>query len=78
MSVAAGPRVGTAGGWLALGIVAFLVASPVAVIVTSILDPSTSMWADLWETRLPGMIVDTLTLLVTVVAGTLLLGTALA
>ena len=71
-------RVGTAGGWFALGIVTFLVASPVAVIVTSIFDPTTTMWSDLWATRLPGMIVDTLTLLVTVVAGTLLLGTALA
>lgn len=36
------------------------------------------MWARQWETRLPGMIVDTTVLLVTVLAGTLLLGTGLA
>lgn len=61
-----------------LGIVAAAIASPVVVIVTSILDPTPSMWTDLWQTRLPGMIVDTTTLLVTVVTGTLLLGAALA
>ncbi|MGA1074332.1 MAG: ABC transporter permease [Ilumatobacteraceae bacterium] len=55
-----------------------LVASPVAVIMASILTPDRAMWSELWATRLPGMITDTLTLLVTVVAGTVVLGTALA
>ena len=36
------------------------------------------MWARQWETRLPGMILDTTVLLVAVLAGTLLLGTGLA
>ena len=78
MVSAAKTRLGTTWGWLALGIVSFLVASPVVVIVTSILNSTTTMWAELWETRLPGMIIDTTTLLVTVVTGALLLGTALA
>ena len=59
-------------------IVAGLLAAPVVVIVSSIIDPTPSMWSDLWETRLPGMITDTVTLLVTVVLGTLILGTGLA
>jgi iron(III) transport system permease protein len=53
-------------------------AFPVVVIAWSILDPDTAMWSNLWQTRLPGMIVDTTTLLVTVVPATVLLGCALA
>jgi iron(III) transport system permease protein len=59
-------------------VVAGLVATPVAVIVMSIVDPTPQMWSDLWDTRLPGMITDTVTLLVTVVAGTVIVGTGLA
>ena len=69
---------GRAGGWLSIALVVSLVVSPVAVIVASILDPTPSLWAELWRTRLPGMITDTLTLLVTVLVGTILLGTSLA
>lgn len=58
--------------------VAALVASPITVIVWSVVDPSTEVWQRLWETRLPGMIRDTATLLVVVLAGTLVLGTGLA
>ena len=58
--------------------IAALVASPVVVILASVLDPTTEMWSQLWETRLPGMIRDTVVLLVTVVAGTVVLGTGLA
>lgn len=71
-------RASSASGWVGLLAVAALVAAPVVVIVSSIIDPTPSMWSDLWETRLPGMITDTVTLLVTVVLGTLVLGTALA
>ena len=53
-------------------------AAPVAVVVWSLAEPSGDVWANLWATRLPGMITDTVTLLVTVLTGTLLLGTALA
>jgi iron(III) transport system permease protein len=59
-------------------LVAVLVAAPVAVILGSMIEPTPQMWSGLWATRLPGMITDTVTLLVMVVAGTTLLGTALA
>lgn len=55
-----------------------LVASPVVVLTWSLTDPATEVWQRLWETRLPGMIVDTITLLATVVLATILLGTGLA
>ncbi len=58
--------------------IAIAVAIPVLVVVWSIVQPSTEVWRELWETRLPGMIRDTATLLVTVLAGTIVLGTALA
>lgn len=71
-------RSSSAAGWLTMCVVAGLVAAPVVVIVSSIIDPTPSMWSELWQTRLPGMISDTVTLLVTVVVGTLVLGTGLA
>ncbi len=55
--------------------VAIAVSIPVLVIVWSIVQPSTEVWEELWATRLPGMIRDTATLLVTVLLGTLVLGT---
>ena len=58
--------------------VALAVSIPVLVIVWSIVQPSTEVWEELWATRLPGMIRDTTTLLVSVLVGTLLLGTSLA
>lgn len=61
-----------------VGAVAVAVATPVLVVIWSITDPSTDVWRELWRTRLPGMWRDTLTLLVTVLAGTLVVGTALA
>lgn len=63
---------------MAIIAIATLVASPVIVILASILTPDRAMWSELWATRLPGMIADTVTLLVTVVTGTVVLGTALA
>lgn len=58
--------------------IAVAVSVPVLVIVWSIVQPSTDIWEELWATRLPGMIQDTATLLVTVLVGTLVLGTSLA
>lgn len=63
---------------LAVAAVAIAVSIPVLVTVWSIVQPSTDVWSELWATRLPGMLRDTATLLVTVLAGTLVLGTALA
>ncbi len=60
-----------------LGIVA-LVASPVLVLAWSWRDPSGDVWAELWRTRLPGMITTTVILLIAVVGGTVVLGTSLA
>ncbi len=65
-------------GWATiLGIVA-LVASPVLVLAWSLVDPSTDVWAELWRTRLPGMIWSTAVLLGAVVSGAIVLGTSLA
>jgi iron(III) transport system permease protein len=58
--------------------IALVLAVPILVIVWSIVQPSTDVWRELWATRLPGMIRDTATLLVTVLAGTIVLGTSLA
>jgi iron(III) transport system permease protein len=63
---------------IAITAVAVAVSVPVLVIVWSMVEPSTDVWRQLWATRLPGMIRDTATLLVAVLAGTVVLGTALA
>jgi len=68
----------TLSGSIVVGAIAVTVAVPVLVIVWSVVQPSTDVWSELWATRLPGMIRDTATLLVTVLAGTIVLGTALA
>ncbi|MFN3257061.1 MAG: ABC transporter permease [Ilumatobacter sp.] len=65
-------------GWVAIVAVASIVAVPVVVTIASILEPNTAVWRELWNTRLPGMIRDTVTLLVTVVVGSTVLGTGLA
>ena len=57
-------------GWATIIPSVALVASPVIVVLASILAPDRAMWARQWETRLPGMIVDTTALLVTVLVGT--------
>jgi iron(III) transport system permease protein len=61
-----------------ISLVAVVLSVPLLVIGWSIIDPSTEVWQDLWATRLPGMIGETALLLVLVLAGTLVLGTALA
>ena len=68
----------TLSGSIVIFAIAFVVALPILVIVWSIVQPSTDVWRELWATRLPGMIRDTATLLVTVLAGTVVLGTSLA
>ncbi len=65
-------------GWVAIVAVAAVVAAPVAVIIASILEPTAEVWQELWDTRLPGMIRDTVTLLVVVVVGSTIIGTGLA
>jgi iron(III) transport system permease protein len=71
-------RLSSVSGWATiLGIVA-LVASPVLVLAWSLVDPSREVWAELWRTRLPGMIISTSILLVAVVGGTIIVGTGLA
>lgn len=58
--------------------VAIVVATPVVMLVTSVLTPSRDVWAQQWATRLPGEIRTTATLLVGVTLGTVVLGTGLA
>jgi iron(III) transport system permease protein len=65
-------------GWAATLAITAVVAAPVAVLAASAADPSVDVWVRLWQTRLPGMIRDTVLLLVLVLAGTLVLGTGLA
>ena len=69
---------GVALGWMTIILVVAAFASPVAVLAWSLFDPATDVWRQLWSTRLPGMIVDTVVLLVVVVAGTVIVGTLLA
>lgn len=66
-------------GWPAVAIAAALaVVAPVAVVASSILTPSTDVWRQLWDTRLPAQLRDTVVLLVGVGLGTLVLGVSLA
>ncbi len=58
--------------------IALLAIAPVAVIGWSLLSPSVEIWRHLWETRLPDMLVSTVSLLVLVIIGTLILGGGLA
>lgn len=73
-----GRRTRSIPAWIASVTVAAIVAAPVAVTVWSIATPDGAIWRELWDTRLPGMIADTLILLGAVLTGTLLLGTGLA
>jgi iron(III) transport system permease protein len=58
--------------------VAALVILPVAVIASKALTPSTDVWRRLWDNRLPEMLTSTVTLLVLVSFGTMLLGVSMA
>ena len=55
-----------------------LVVAPIAFLAVNILSPETDVWRQQWDTRLPGQIVSTITLLVGVGIGTLVLGGGLA
>lgn len=66
------------GGWAIILAVVGLFASPVVVLAWSLVDPASEVWAQLWQTRLPRMIVDTAVLLVAVVCGAVIVGTSLA
>jgi len=60
--------------WLA----ALLVVTPVALLATSVISPNAEVWRQQWDTRLPGQLIDTVTLLVGVSLGSLALGCGLA
>jgi len=65
-------------GFLPAAILAAFVVTPVVVVLSSILSPSTDVWAHLWATRLPTMLASTATLVIAVGLGSLILGTSLA
>lgn len=78
MKLGAGDRL-SAAGWPAVAwIAAVLVIAPIALLVTSIVDPSEDVWRQQWETRLPSQIYETVVLLVGVTIGCLTLGVGLA
>lgn len=62
---------------LMLGL-ALAVLAPLLLVATNLLSPSRAIWAHLWETRLPEMLLQTALLVVAVGLGTLVLGTGLA
>lgn len=61
----------------ALGIAAVL-AVPLVAVLSSLATPRPELWAHLWRTQLPELILNTVVLLIGVGAGTLGVGTALA
>ncbi len=64
--------------FLAAGIVALLVATPILVVLSSLLTPSLDVWAHLWETQLLELVRNTFLLIIGVGSGVLVLGTGLA
>lgn len=74
----AGDRVSSL-GWPAISLgLAALVVIPVAFLAVSILDPNGEVWRQQWDTRLPGQLRATATLLAGVAVGTLVVGCGLA
>ncbi len=71
-------------GWRPQGLpalslfIAMAVMLPVLVVGSALITPTWEVWEHLWETRLPGLLSNTLILLVGVGSGTFFLGTALA
>ncbi len=51
---------------------------PLAVVLVSVLSPTREVWSHLWATRLPEMLASTLSLVMLVSLGSLVLGTGLA
>ncbi|HSE93246.1 MAG TPA: iron ABC transporter permease, partial [Methylomirabilota bacterium] len=83
-AVAVAPRRPAAAGgtgvvWLlAAGLIAALVAAPLAGVLVSLLAPRAEVWGHLLRTQLAELMVNTVLLLLGVGAGTLALGTSLA
>ncbi len=73
------PRLRRSWPWslAALG-VAGLVAVPILTVVSSLAHPAWAIWAHLWRTQLPELLVNTVALVTTVGLGVLVLGTTLA
>lgn len=72
-------RTGRRFGWTLLVVaVAVVVVIPVAEVTAGTLTPTPDVWARLWATVLPGMIGDTLALMLGVTLGTVVLGAGLA
>ncbi len=59
-------------------LIAALVGLPILLLTTSILSPSTDVWRQQWDTRLPGQLADTAILLTGVSVSSLVLGSGLA
>ena len=65
--------------WPAFSVVlAAVVAVPIGLLVLSILQPNIEVWQQQWDTRLPGQLVETFTLLVGVSVASLIVGSSLA
>ena len=66
-------------GWPAVTLGAALaVLAPLGFVVFSLFPPSTDVWREQWQTRLPGQLWDTAVLLTGVAIGTVTLGASLA
>jgi iron(III) transport system permease protein len=63
---------------VAAGAVALVVATPLLVVISSLVTPSLEVWSHLWETQLAELLGNTLALIVGVGLGVLVVGTGLA
>ena len=63
---------------VAAGAVALVVATPILVVVSSILTPSLEVWSHLWETQLAELAWNTVALIIGVGLGVVVVGTGLA
>ncbi|MFQ5896790.1 MAG: ABC transporter permease [Candidatus Methylomirabilia bacterium] len=63
---------------LAAGLVALFVATPILVVASSLATPAVEIWVHLWETQLAELVWHTLSLMVGVGLGVLILGAGLA
>ncbi len=61
-----------------VGAIALVVLAPVVALVSSAIAPERDIWAHLWATRLPGMLVATAVLVTVVTVAAASLGTSLA
>ena len=77
-SATSNPARQVSGGTLAAAGIAFIVALPLLALLAAWRTPALEIWAHLWRTQLPGVVWNTLTLLIGVGAGSIALGTSLA